>query len=138
MVPGDPGNVTFVLSFHADNPMGPSGWSEPIDPPLWTYTFAPGSYYYEVYMFGLDEGFLFPPDDYTPSADTMCWMYTFPIPEGEEFIQEGSELEPVVYWLDVQAFPEEEAYFGWKTSVRHWNDDAVWAEGDDIAHGPWQ
>jgi hypothetical protein len=64
----------------------------------------------------------------------MCWQYTFPIPEDFEFIQE----EGTIYWLNVQAFPlDDTAHFGWKTSVFHFNDDAVYAEGDDFAHGPW-
>ena len=140
----DPGVVRFTLSIHADNPQGPGGWSEPIDPPLWIRTFEPGEFLFEPYMTGLSEGFYeaWPaPGYYEPAADTVCWLYTFPIPEGEEFLQTGSPGEPVIYWLDVQADPYgigSEGVFGWKTSLYHWNDDAVWAYGTEAGHDPWQ
>ena len=56
------------------------------------------------------------------------------------FQQEGE-----IYWLDVKAFPfvdpnsgEVTGTFGWKTSLDHWNDDAVyWDEGDAGGAGKW-
>ncbi|MBN1392783.1 MAG: hypothetical protein JW947_08285, partial [Sedimentisphaerales bacterium] len=52
----------------------------------------------------------------------------------------GDPCEPVVYWLNVQARVDSQGYarFGWKTSLEHWNDDAVWAVGDDANHTEWQ
>ncbi|MCP4706053.1 MAG: hypothetical protein GY865_15755, partial [candidate division Zixibacteria bacterium] len=47
---------------------------------------------------------------------------------------------PVIYWLDVQAIVPEgsDTQFGWKTSENHWNDNAVYFEGEDINQQlPW-
>ena len=59
-------------------------------------------------------------------------MPIFPVVEEDPFIQEGTNLDPVVYWLDVMATPGQESYFGWKTTPidNNWNDDAVfWHDG---------
>ena len=70
-----------------------------------------------------------PPDYYLPFGDTMCWKYTFTL-DPSEFIQEGTPGAPVIYWLDVQAYPAA-GWFGWKTSTDHWNDDAAWTWGEE-------
>jgi len=55
------------------------------------------------------------------------------------FHQIGMPDEPIVYWLDLQAAPEESGtLFGWKTSFDHWNDDAVWAIGAEPYSGIWE
>jgi hypothetical protein len=52
------------------------------------------------------------------------------IPPEVVFHRVGMPDESVVYWLDVQARPlNPHAYFGWKTTLDHWNDDAVWGDG---------
>jgi len=98
------------------------------DEMLWQRTFQPGEFVARVWEDGLQEGWLEPPDWYEPDGDTVCWQYNFFIdPVQEPFIQEGTPDRPIVYWLGVEARPEDmEAQFGWKTSIRHWNDDAVW------------
>ncbi len=57
-------------------------------------------------------------------------------------MQTGSVENAVVYWLDLQLTNHpsqmEGAEFGWKSSYRHWSDDAVWALGDEEAHTPWE
>jgi hypothetical protein len=79
-----------------------------------------------------------PPEAWFWPADTVCWLYRFDIPQTEAFRQEGTEDRPIVYWLDVQARPEDmEAFFGWKTSWEHWNDAAVWGMGAEPYAGPW-
>ena len=138
--PIDPSNVTFVLSIHTNDPAGPAGWSVPVNPPLWTRTFSPAEFTAQVYASDLVEGWYDPSTGwYEPFADTMCWEYIFFVPAGQEFIQQGAPGSPVIYWLDIQAFPEYESYFGWKTTEPpfQWNDDAVWAEGSDPPAGPW-
>jgi hypothetical protein len=60
------------------------------------------------------------------------------VPVEDAFFQSGSGDDPIVYWLDVQAYPHDpDAWFGWKTSVQHWNDDAVWGDGYEPYYGPW-
>ena len=130
---GDPMAVSFTVSFHRDipaseNPFG--NWSMPGEI-LWIHEYQPGECVPTLFAGGLEEGWLEPPDWYEPFGDTMCWMYVCPVPDGK-FVQEGTPENPVIYWLDVQARPvDETTFFGWKTSTRHWNDDAVWGMGVD-------
>jgi hypothetical protein len=133
----DPTAIDFVLSFHSDIPVGPNGYSQP-GHVLWLHTFLMGQFTAEVWRAGIEEGWMNPPDDYWFPADWTCWLYTFHVPIAESFFQVGSEMEPIVYWLDVQAYPRDpDARFGWKTSLDHWNDDAVWGWGYESYLGPW-
>jgi hypothetical protein len=92
----------------------------------------------DIWLDGIEEGWLDPPDGYMFPADYTCWLYSFQIPPEEAFHQIGTPDEPVIYWLDVQARPHDpDAWFGWKTSLDHWNDDAVWAQGVEPYPGPW-
>jgi len=135
---GDPNAVSFTLSIHADLPQGPHGWSQPEGPPLWMRTYDPGEFIARPFAVDLDEGWYEPEQMFwMPSADTQCWEYIFFLGE-EEFIQQGTESEPVVYWIDLTAMPLEEAYFGWKTSLQHWNDDAVWGIAPDPPMDWWE
>jgi hypothetical protein len=128
---GDPNNVAFTLSLHSDVPMGVDlPWSHPGDV-LWLHTFGPGECVAQPWGPG-EEGWLEPPDMYLPFADTMMWFYTCPIPPADWYQQE----EGTIYWLDIQATPLFSAYFGWKTSVDHWNDDGVWAMGAEPIPAP--
>jgi hypothetical protein len=135
---GRPDSVTFILSFHYDIPEGPGGYSMPGDV-LWYRVFRPGEFTVSTWLDGVPEGWMEPPDFYTFPADYAIWQYNFYIPADELFWQEGSPDHPVVYWLDVQAYPfDANAWFGWKTSIEHWNDDAVWAYGAEPFGGPWE
>ncbi len=130
----------FTLSIHSDIPedQSPTGYSMPGDV-LWHRTFMPPQYDVEVWMDGLVEGWLDPPDGYVFPADTICWLYTFHITAAEAFHQVGTPANPVVYWLDLQVpteFPG--MLFGWKTTLDHWNDDAVWGVGSEPYGGPWE
>jgi len=126
--------VSFTLSLHSDV-LGPP-FSHP-GPYLWYRTFSPGQYTYEQYAPGLNEGWLNPPSAYEQNADHACWRYTFNLNPGE-FTQQGTPDNPVIYWLDVHATTPSTAFFGWKTSLDHWNDDAVWAYGvEPIPQASW-
>ena len=138
----DPTAVDFTLSIHEDipdpDPNDPATWSMPGEV-LWYRTFMPGEFMARVWQDQIEEGWMDPPDMYFFPADWTCWQYNFFIDEAEAFIQEGTPDYPVVYWLDVQARPHDpEALFGWKTSLDHWNDDAVWAMGMEPYPGPWE
>ncbi len=135
----DPTAVDFVLSIHADIPAGTGGidYSRPGDV-LWMHEFDGGAFDASRWLDGVEEGWLNPPDVYTFPADWTIWMYSFVIPPEEAFHQIGMPDNPIVYWLDVQARPHDpDAFFGWKTSLDHWNDDAVWAIGMEPYAGPW-
>lgn len=133
---GNPNNVTFTLSIHEDVPGGPNIPSHP-GKVLWYRTFHPGQFVAHQYAANLREGWMYPPSDYDPAGDTVCWQYDFYIDQ-EPFIQRGTQENPKVYWLDVQAMPQGQmAKFGWKTSRFHWNDDATWGQGSEPYPGPW-
>ncbi|MHC4527950.1 MAG: DUF7901 domain-containing protein, partial [Planctomycetota bacterium] len=140
---GDPAQVVFTLSLHTDipdpDPTDPDNWSMPGNV-LWYRTFGPDDFTVNTWATDLKEGWYVPcvtPPVYYPLADTVCWQYNFYLDPGE-FIQEGTNDEPIVYWLDVQARPlDPNARFGWKSSQDHWNDDAVWGIGSEPFFGPW-
>ncbi|MFZ1947070.1 MAG: GEVED domain-containing protein [bacterium] len=136
----DPSAVEFTLSFHRDIPAweNPDGYSIP-GVPVWIHRFPAGNFVAELWRDNIEEGWLNPPQMYWFPADHQCYRYTFYIPAEEAFFQAGSEAEPIVYWLDVQATPlDYDAQFGWKTSLDHWNDDAVWGQGLEPYFGPWR
>jgi hypothetical protein len=124
----DPNMVAFTLSLHSDVPAGGEPvWSHPGDL-LWLHSFGPGECM--VQPFGMGEEGWFDPSlpYYDPFADTQIWLYSCPIPPAYWFQQ----LEGTIYWLDIQATPMMPMnYFGWKTSIDHWNDDGVWSMGPE-------
>jgi len=122
---GGPDPMWFTLSIHSNAPGPP--YSQPGDL-LWLHTYAAGECVATFEQGGVMEGFFAPQTgDYFSLGDSQVWRYTCPGPEG--FIQQGTPQHPVTYWLDVQAYPVPGEYFGWKTSLQHWQDDAVWAAG---------
>lgn len=142
----NPEAVTFILSIHKDIPAGTGGipYSRPGEV-LWYKTFQPGSFTVRVYADNLREGWMNPPSEYEPEGDTICWQYNFLLEPGE-FRQTGTLEQPVIYWLDVQAIPQDEkAVFGWKTrdpnpanfGGGHFNGNATWGQGQEPFPGPW-
>ena len=130
-------NVAFTLSLHADIPAtepGGPGYSMPGDL-LWEQTFGPGQFSVNLYSEG-PEGWYNPnTGEYIAEGDNQAWQYNFYIDQSVAYLQEGTPDNPIIYWLDVSATPsDDQAFFGWKTSLQHWNDDAVWA---DSHQGPW-
>ena len=142
-----PQRVVFMLSLHEDIPANDPCYPNPYSMPgklLWMREFGPGQFEVESYAINLTEGYYIPcVGTYWPVGDSMCWQYHFKL-NPNEFIQQGSTTNPVVYWLDVQAYPigatSPDIRFGWKTSEQHWNDDAVFAVGVEPIQppGPWQ
>ncbi|MDD5326455.1 MAG: LamG domain-containing protein [Phycisphaerae bacterium] len=134
----DPMAVEFTLSIYSDNPMGPSGWSEP-NMLLWRMDFPAGAFMVEPVWEG-PEGYYSPcVSQYYPQNHFLAWKYSFNIDPAQAFIQEGDPCEPVIYWLAVQArpIPIGPSRFGWKTSLMQWNDDAVWTIGEFDPYQPW-
>jgi len=140
---GSPMNVTFTLSIHDDIPasQSPTGYSMPGEL-RWMRRFQPGDFTVEQIPSDVPEGYYNPCINlYEPYNHQMVWKYSFYIDPAEAFYQKGSPDNRVVYWLDVQAQPAvggaASAQFGWKTSLVHWNDDAVWAVGYEPYNGLW-
>ncbi len=132
---GGPNDVKFTLSFHSDIPAGPNTYSRP-GGVLWYNVLAPSEVSIEAPA--INEGWWDPnSNEYIPVSDHICWKYVFHIPEANAFCQQGGPSK-MTYWLDVQADPNDpNAKFGWKSSNRHWNDDAVWGRGSEPYTGPW-
>ncbi len=66
-------------------------------------------------------------------TDTQVWQYNFTIPAASAFVQKGTAANQMTYWLEVQAWVPAATgaateVFGWKTSLTHWGDAAVYAD----------
>jgi hypothetical protein len=138
---GNPNSVSFTLSIHKDipanDPCYPHEWSMPGDM-LWYKTLAASAV--SIEKENINEGWYNPHIyEYYFPGDHVCWKYTFHIDPNEAFCQMGEPNKPVVYWLDVQAHPyDTTARFGWKSSINHWNDDAVFTVGTEpLPAGSW-
>ena len=145
LVPGNsPTNIWFTLSIHADIPPGMPPYNEPYSMPgqvLWMQTFAPGQFAWSVVQTNSPEWWLNPGYGGVFPGDWTCYRYDFSVPSTNVFVQEGTEMYPIIYWLDVQARPGPTGMasrkFGWKTSTNHWNDDACWAMAVEPYNGVW-
>jgi hypothetical protein len=122
--------LTFVLSLHEDitAEQNPDGYSKP-GATLWEL---------EVSDFGfvpIDppsmEGWYDPStDEFFPDDHQAYFQYNICIDEALAFFQE----EGTIYWLNVSAVIEDPTatQWGWKSTLDHWNDDAVWAFWGDL------
>lgn len=139
----DPGLVAFKLSIHEDIPAwtdadGTFYHSEP-GAELWSKIFEPGDPNYKVRLYDapVSESFYDPNIDRIIGSDTEVYQYNFFIDDtaaDPAFYQKQGDI----YWLDVIAMPvgvpdTVPPVWGWKTSLDHWNDDAVFGDIDD----PW-
>jgi len=137
--PNGASDVWFTLSIHSDIPASQSqnGYSMPNEV-LWLKNLTIGEANVSIEREGINEGWWDPYyQDYLTIGDHICWKYVFHILPEEAFCQKGEPNKPITYWLDVQAHPNGNAEFGWKSSINHWNDDAVWAAGSEPCTGPW-
>lgn len=152
---GLPDDVLIKLSIHDDIAAGVGGipYSRP-GPLRFMRVFQPGQYRVRRYpptvppqppVF-VDEQFYEPNSDpryrVTPGTpcdqiprepnpiigkDTIVWQYNF-VNITNPFIQEGTPTSPRIYWLDVQVLTPQGFVFGWKTSLNHNLDDAVFGD----------
>ena len=126
----DANAVSFKLSIHEDIP-DPDGtgplYSQP-GPKLWETVFSSTNPNKTARLWSTGpEQFYDPNLDQIIGSDSQIWQYNFDIDAAEAFVQQAG----TIYWLDVQAVPDEQqAVFGWKTSRDKWNDDAVWGDTD--------
>lgn len=123
-------NMGFYLSIHDDIPKIGDSYSRP-GLLRWKQYFTPSQYQSHIYADPVAEQFYDPNSGLILGLDTQVWQYNFYIDPSTAFVQEGSAAVPKVYWLDVQAYdpnPTILGKFGWKTSLEHWNDDAVYGD----------
>ena len=120
-----PGEIEGLhVSIHDDIPAGIAG---PYSMPgnlLWEWEFYPGEFTVRNYGTG-DQGWYNPntnevrPFDHHEFHQINIENITDP------FIQEVGKI----YWLDITVFSFDSfSEWGWKTSMDHWNDDAVWTD----------
>jgi len=130
------GSLTFQLTIYTDvpdpDPLDPANWSHPDEyNVVWREVFAPGLYTVRQVHDG-------PEDWYDPATEwwdddnhNLAYQYNFLFPERPFWQDEGE-----IYWLEIQDLPRDgtrDYTFGWKTSLDHWNDDAVhWVEVDGV------
>lgn len=135
------GTITlFHLSVHADIPADQDPyftWSHP-GTEIWSYDFQPDQFTIREYdpVPEPGQGWYDPNTGEYVSGDHLnYYQYNFFLPIDLRIDQE----EGTIYWLDVSAtVAEADRYWGWKTSLDHWNDDAVywWEEGWGPPPGP--
>jgi hypothetical protein len=139
---GGANDVNFTLSIHSDIPVSqsPTGYSMPNDV-LWHRDFLAGTYEVSIEQGGINESWWNPYYlEYLFPGDHVCWKYVFHIPRTKAFCQRGEPNRPIIYWLDVQAHPNDVsggAQFGWKSSINYWNDGGVWITGVEPYTGSW-
>jgi len=126
----------FNVAIFGDVPAGPNGPSHPGDL-LWQ-AYMPARV--ERPWGPAPENFFDPNIDQIIGPDNFVWQYNFYIPPDKAFVQQAGQ----VYWLgvkhsndlngdgvvdsmDLLMLSEGWAY-GWKSSQRHFNDDAVWID----------
>jgi hypothetical protein len=119
----------FVLSIHDDIPAAtsPTGYS------------MPGATLWEREVWDFNPIALDPPSEegwYNPRTDEVLplnhqryYQYNVYLDTVDWFWQNSGRI----YWLNISAVFDETIYqWGWKSSINHWNDDAVWAEWGDL------
>lgn len=125
--------MSFELSIHEDLPIGDPRNPYPYSIPgalLWSTSFCgpqhgpDNGFAVQLWEAPVEEWF-WDPLTGTVTTDHECYQYNFYIDPAEAFVQQ----ENTIYWLDVKGTAVcEDATFGWKTSLDHWNDDAVYFE----------
>jgi len=103
---------------YSNVPVGPQGYSEPGEL-LWENHFQPGQFLVRQYDEG-PQGWYEPLEpDVVPDDHMLIFQVNIDrVPD--PFIQREGEI----YWLALQ-IPALNGEVGWKTSLDHWNDDAV-------------
>jgi len=124
----------FIVMIHANNPVGPNGFSvpdvpiwgpfiiedfvvQPVDPPSWQGWYDPAS------------------GEAIPNNHQQYFQYNIFLPEQMWFPQE----QGTIYWLRISAIvaDPQNTLWGWKSTQEHFMDDAVMAPWPDTPDGPW-
>ena len=139
-----PRDVVFTLSIWSDIPAVPGQMHSMPGESLWEHEFDAGEFTARHWATTIEgEGWYHPnsANPYEFPGDFQIWQYNFSVDPKDAFTQRGSDEEAEVYWLGVSASPlhqdVQETMFGWKTSIDHWNDDAVWMD-DPGDNPPWR
>jgi hypothetical protein len=124
------GQITSIhLSIHDDLPGAYP--SQPKDPPIWEKDVDESEFTIRQWWEEGDQGWYDPNTGYYHQYDhTKIYQVNILMDRSQWFWQEGTETDPIVYWLDIQVTVADpiNTDFGWKTSLEHWRDDAVWKD----------
>jgi len=128
----DANDVAFNLSIYSDipDPDGTGlGYSQP-GQQLWEHFFVPSDFTVQNYADALEGWYNPNTGEYLPNNHTGVWQYNLVAPPDGNPVGLFHQEEGTVYWVGIEAFlGDTGATFGWKTSLDHWNDDAVfWVE----------
>jgi len=110
------------LSIHANVP--DPGFSHPGEL-LWQHDFFPGEWTERIYGTGAQGWYNPNTGEFVHPDHTTFFQYNIEdIPD--PFVQEQDQI----YWLDISVVVEDplNTMWGWKTSLDHWEDDAVWSD----------
>ncbi len=116
------------VSIHEDIPASPTNPYSMPGELLWERDFFLGEFTERLWGTG-DQGWYNPnTGEYYPNNHHMTWQYNM-----EDIPNPFHQVAGTIYWLDISVklpggLPP---WFGWKTSLNHWNDDAVWGDYPD-------
>jgi hypothetical protein len=136
--------TNFWLGIYDDVPAVtnlPSGSVTPSHPGtklLWQQSFLPTQFAENFYAVG-SEQFYDPATQGILGSDSQAWYYCF-YPTNP-FVQQGLANQPTNYWLAARAqLAPDQSLYGWKTSLRTYNDAAVWGTvgANGLPAGNWQ
>lgn len=114
------GNITeFHVAIWNNTPIGPYPYSMP-NTCLWRMTFLNGEYTERFWGEG-DQGWYDPGVTNRSGDHDNISQYNFHIDPSEAFVQEEGNIYWLEVWVDVEGIDE----FGWKTSLDHFEDEAV-------------
>ncbi len=119
------------LSIHRDIPVVVGGplYSMPGEL-LWQGDFDPSQFTIKGPIDSPGENWYNPnTGEYLPNNHQFAWQVNI-VDIRDPFEQLGTLDQPIVYWLDI-VVKAQNGEWGWKTSMEHWNDDAVWSDTGD-------
>jgi len=120
--------IQFVLSIHADipDPDGPGPLFSMPGPTLWEQEIPIDRVIVQPIDPPTAEGWYDPSTGLFIVGDHQAYFqYNVFLPEEMWFYQE----QGTIYWLNISAIVADPSVtqWGWKSTLNHWNDDAVWA-----------
>jgi len=125
------GQITGIhVSIHSNVPEPP--FSQPGEV-LWARYFVPGEWTERTYTGSANQGWFNPnTGEAIPNDHLTFYQYNI-----ENILDPFFQEEGTIYWLDISATVAEPdvTEWGWKTSLDHFEDDAVWG---DLPDPQWQ
>lgn len=112
------------LSIHADIPAGTGGlpYSRP-GQELWSANISPTQFSVRIWGTGVQGWYDPNTGQFIRPDHNIIWQLNIPKIPNPYVQQVGT-----IYWLDVSVTTDTASQLGWKTSLQHFNDDAVWGD----------